>query len=162
MDREFLITIAVAVSAILVSALVTLYVHLRRPKKKQIVIVDDDLGTDDKFLDILRTRFHKYDIRAFSRADAAIEHLRGRRDVALCLVDLIFRSESSMSGIALMEQCLKEHIRVLIMTGHAIEELGLQVRELAKMGVKKSKIMRKPATIMGYEAFLNKIEEALT
>ena len=125
-------------------------------------MVDDDLGTDRLFLDLLGTRFTKYDIIGFSNPSEAIKHLKGQRNIALCLLDLIYRSESSLSGVALMEKCIEEHYQVRMMTGHAIANLGIQVQELRKFGVKKSMILRKPATLGGYDTFFNKIEEALS
>jgi hypothetical protein len=147
--------------AIVAPVLTALYLHHRLYGKRVIIIIDDDLAADSRFIDILGTRFSDHRIKAFTHPNTAKRYLRKHKRISLCLIDLIFRNSSSLSGVDLVEHCLKKNIKTLVITGHVIDDLGIQVRELSRMGLNQSHILKKPTTIAGYRDFLEKIDKRI-
>jgi len=127
-------------------------------EKDQIVIVDDDLAKDNNFHNIFETYFPKYHIRYFETPDQARKYLEHNKRIKLCIVDIIFRSGSELSGVAMVEFCYANRIRPLIITGHQLDNLSIIIKELGKLGLDKNSILKKPASISNYLKFLKRIE----
>jgi hypothetical protein len=161
MDLKFLLTIIISILGVIIPSFITFYIYKMKIKKKKIVVIDDDLSIDKNFINLFSTHFNRYKIIYFYNVEFAKKYIKKEKNINLCLIDIIIRSGSELSGVSIAEHCLNNDIKVLIFTGYTKEHLHIQIQELEKLGLSWDNVFRKPATILGYNNFFEKVESLL-
>jgi CheY-like chemotaxis protein len=130
----------------------------RGHRKRVLLVVDDDLTPESMFIQLLSSAVDTTtSIELVGSPAEAISICKSGQNLVACITDIVFRRHSTIGGVQVAETAIDMDIPVLVITGHRMQDLGLALKELSRIGVPRSSILKKPVTSSEYERFLKKV-----
>jgi len=124
-----------------------------------IVVVDDDLTVESPVIKELEvTLAGRARMEIMQDPKKAVSVLSSGRKFLGCITDIVFRDSSPIAGVRVAETALRNNIKVLVLTGHKKEDLGIALTELTRIGLPGERILTKPVTPKQFRSFLEKIK----
>ncbi len=126
-----------------------------------VLVVDDDLTINSPLVRHLQSALApNAHVEVIRDSEEAIRTLRSGRRFLGCITDIVFRN-AVLGGVRISETAIGNNIKLLVMSGHKKQDLGLALTELSRLGLSEDSLLTKPVTLGQYRSFLRRVKDWL-